>query len=98
MTSEKCATAFAERTSYHVGQSATCSKPHGGRAVLLGDAPAPFPAIGQGGQRRDGVRRCARRLSLPNLESTHATLPNGTRGMEAGVRRRYLDQRTGAVR
>jgi hypothetical protein len=34
--------------SYHVGQSATCSKPHGGRAVLLGDAPAPFPAISQG--------------------------------------------------
>ena len=35
-------------TSYHVGQSATCSQLHGGRAVLLGDAAAPFPPIGQG--------------------------------------------------
>ena len=48
MTSEKRVAAFAERTSYHVGQSATCSQLHGGRAVLLGDAAAPFPPIGQG--------------------------------------------------
>jgi 2-polyprenyl-6-methoxyphenol hydroxylase-like FAD-dependent oxidoreductase len=48
MTSEECVAAFAGRTSYHVGQSATCSRLHGGRAVLLGDAAAPFPPIGQG--------------------------------------------------
>jgi kynurenine 3-monooxygenase len=48
MTSEECVAAFAGRTSYHVGQSATCSQLHGGRAVLLGDAAAPFPPIGQG--------------------------------------------------
>jgi 2-polyprenyl-6-methoxyphenol hydroxylase-like FAD-dependent oxidoreductase len=40
--------AFADRTTYHVGQSLVCSQLHGGRAVLLGDAAAPFPPIGQG--------------------------------------------------
>jgi kynurenine 3-monooxygenase len=48
MTSEECVAAFAGRTSYHVGQSATCSQLRGGRVVLLGDAAAPFPPIGQG--------------------------------------------------
>jgi kynurenine 3-monooxygenase len=48
LASEESVAAFAERTCYHVGRSLTCSLLHGGRAVLLGDAAAPFPPIGQG--------------------------------------------------
>jgi hypothetical protein len=84
--------------SYHVGQSATCSKPHGGRAVLLGDAPAPVPAIGQGFNAAvesavvlDGFL-AEPGVDPPNLEWTRATLPHGTRGMEAGVPGSHLDQ------
>lgn len=40
--------AFAQRKCYHIGQKLTCSQLHGGKAVLLGDAAAPFPPIGQG--------------------------------------------------
>lgn len=40
--------AFANRKCYHIGQKLTCSQLHGGRAVLIGDAAAPFPPIGQG--------------------------------------------------
>jgi hypothetical protein len=97
MTSEKCVTAFAERTAITSGRARRapnrmaagqcCSAtllPHSRRSVR-GSTPRWSPPL------------CST-ASLPNLESTHATLPNGTRGMEAGVRRRYLDQRTGAVR
>jgi kynurenine 3-monooxygenase len=48
LASEEAIAAFAERPSYHVGQTLTCSQLHGGKAVLLGDAGAPFPPIGQG--------------------------------------------------
>jgi len=48
LASDRAIAAFANRPSYHVGQSATCSQLHGGKAVLLGDAAAPFPPIGQG--------------------------------------------------
>ncbi|WP_395399734.1 FAD-dependent oxidoreductase [Arthrobacter sp. UC242_113] len=40
--------AFANRTCYHIGRSLTCSQFHGGKAVLIGDAAAPYPPIGQG--------------------------------------------------
>jgi kynurenine 3-monooxygenase len=40
--------AFARRTCYHIGQKLTCSQLVGGKAVLIGDAAAPFPPIGQG--------------------------------------------------
>jgi hypothetical protein len=93
----ECVIAFGERTSYHVGQSVTCSKPHGGRAVLLGDAPAPFPAIGQGFNAAmesavvlDGFL-AEPGVDPPNLEWTRATLPHGTRGMEAPLKLRFLD-------
>jgi 2-polyprenyl-6-methoxyphenol hydroxylase-like FAD-dependent oxidoreductase len=46
-TDEKIA-AFAQRTCYHIGQTFTCSQLYGGKAVLLGDAAAAFPPIGQG--------------------------------------------------
>ena len=48
LTSDEKIAAFAERTCYHIGQTLTCSQLHGGKAVLLGDAAAAFPPIGQG--------------------------------------------------
>ena len=48
LTSDEKVAAFAERTCYHIGQTLTCSQLFGGRAVLLGDAAAAFPPIGQG--------------------------------------------------
>jgi 2-polyprenyl-6-methoxyphenol hydroxylase-like FAD-dependent oxidoreductase len=48
LTSEEKLAAFAQRTCYHIGQTLTCSELHGGKAVLLGDAAAAFPPIGQG--------------------------------------------------
>lgn len=48
MTSTKEIEAFVRRPTNHIGLSATCSQLHGGRTVLLGDAAAPFPPIGQG--------------------------------------------------
>jgi len=48
LAGDESVAAFADRTCYHVGRSLTCSALHAGRAVLLGDAAAPFPPIGQG--------------------------------------------------
>lgn len=48
LTSEEKIAAFARRTCYHIGQTLTCSQLYGGNAVLLGDAAAAFPPIGQG--------------------------------------------------
>jgi kynurenine 3-monooxygenase len=48
LTSDEKISAFAQRTCYHIGQTLTCSQLHGGKAVLLGDAAAAFPPIGQG--------------------------------------------------
>ena len=48
LASDESVAAFADRTCYHVGRSLTCSALHGGKAVLLGDAAAPFPPVGQG--------------------------------------------------
>jgi kynurenine 3-monooxygenase len=48
MASDEAIAAFAQRRCYHVGRTLTCSQLHGGRAVLLGDAAAAFPPIGQG--------------------------------------------------
>jgi 2-polyprenyl-6-methoxyphenol hydroxylase-like FAD-dependent oxidoreductase len=48
LTSDAKIAAFAERTCYHIGQTLTCSQLQGGKAVLLGDAAAAFPPIGQG--------------------------------------------------
>ena len=48
LAGDESVAAFADRTCYHVGQSLTCSQLHGGRVVLIGDAAAPFPPIGQG--------------------------------------------------
>lgn len=39
---------FTQLTCYHIGRQVTCSQLHGGKAVLLGDAAAPFSPIGQG--------------------------------------------------
>lgn len=46
--SEAALEAFAQRECYHIGRKLTCSQFYGGKAVLLGDAAAPFPPIGQG--------------------------------------------------
>lgn len=48
LTSDEKVAAFAQRTCYHIGQTLRCSRLHGGKAVLLGDAAAAFPPIGQG--------------------------------------------------
>lgn len=48
LTSDEKIAAFAGRTCYHIGQTLTCSQLNGGKAVLLGDAAAAFPPIGQG--------------------------------------------------
>lgn len=48
LTSEEQIAAFAKRASKHIGQTLTCSQLYGGKAVLLGDAAAAFPPIGQG--------------------------------------------------
>jgi 2-polyprenyl-6-methoxyphenol hydroxylase-like FAD-dependent oxidoreductase len=48
LTSEEQVSAFTRRTCYHIGHKLTCSQLQGGRAVLIGDAAAPFPPIGQG--------------------------------------------------
>ncbi|MFN7966202.1 MAG: NAD(P)/FAD-dependent oxidoreductase [Acidobacteriota bacterium] len=45
---EKAVAEFAQRKCYHIGRSLTCSQLHGGKAVLVGDAAAAFPPIGQG--------------------------------------------------
>ena len=77
MTSEECVAAFAGRTSYHVGQSATCSQLHGGRAVLLGDAAAPFPPIGQGvNAAMESAVVLDEFLAEPDVD--RATQPRGT--------------------
>jgi 2-polyprenyl-6-methoxyphenol hydroxylase-like FAD-dependent oxidoreductase len=39
---------FVERDCHHVGKSVKCSAFHAGKGVLLGDAAAAFPPIGQG--------------------------------------------------
>ena len=49
LTSEQAIAEFARRQFVHLGQRLTCSSLHAGRAVLLGDAAAAFPPIGQGG-------------------------------------------------
>ncbi|MEV1170625.1 FAD-dependent monooxygenase [Nonomuraea sp. NPDC049784] len=49
LTSEQAIAAFSRRESVHLGQRLICSNLHGGRAVLLGDAAAAYPPIGQGG-------------------------------------------------
>ena len=48
MASEESVAAFAQRACYHIGQKLRRSQLHGGKAVLLGDAAAPFPPIEQG--------------------------------------------------
>jgi kynurenine 3-monooxygenase len=47
-TSDDDVAAFVERPTNHIGKSASCSMLHAGRTVLLGDAAAAFPPIGQG--------------------------------------------------
>jgi 2-polyprenyl-6-methoxyphenol hydroxylase-like FAD-dependent oxidoreductase len=49
LTSEQAIAKFSRRECVHLGHGLTCSRLHGGRAVLLGDAAAAFPPVGQGG-------------------------------------------------
>jgi kynurenine 3-monooxygenase len=46
--SEDSLKSFAGRECYHIGRMLSCSQLYGGKAVLLGDAGAPFSPIGQG--------------------------------------------------
>ncbi len=48
LTSDDKVAAFAQRTCYHIGGTLACSQVYGGKGVLLGDAAAAFPPIGQG--------------------------------------------------
>src|SRR5258708_12874068 len=45
---EKELPAFVKRKCHHIGKAVRCSTPNKGKIVLLGDAGAPFPPIGQG--------------------------------------------------
>jgi len=49
LTGERAIADFSRRACVDLGQRLTCSHLHGGRAVLLGDAAAAFPPVGQGG-------------------------------------------------
>ncbi len=55
--------AFAARKCYHIGQKLTCSQFHGGKAVLIGDAAAPFPRSDRGSTPRWSRRSCSTRRS-----------------------------------
>lgn len=48
MVSEASLASFAERQCFHIGRMLSCSQLYGGKAVLLGDAAAPFSPTGQG--------------------------------------------------
>jgi 2-polyprenyl-6-methoxyphenol hydroxylase-like FAD-dependent oxidoreductase len=48
MISQESLASFAQRQCFHIGKMLSCSQLHGGKAVLLGDAGAPFSPIGQG--------------------------------------------------
>ena len=48
LASEEKIAAFAQRASINIGRTVTCSQLYGGKAVLIGDAAAAFPPIGQG--------------------------------------------------
>lgn len=48
MISPQSLAAFAQRQCFHIGKMLSCSQLYGGKAVLLGDAGAPFSPIGQG--------------------------------------------------
>ena len=48
MVSEESLSSFAGRQCLHIGKMLSCSQLYGGKAVLLGDAGAPFSPIGQG--------------------------------------------------
>ena len=57
LASEQEIAAFVQRRSNHIGQSATCSQLHRGRAVLLGDAAAPSrPSVAVSTQRGNRPR------------------------------------------
>ena len=47
-TSDEKLAAYAKRPCYHIGRTLRCSQLYGAKAVLLGDASASFPPIGQG--------------------------------------------------
>jgi len=47
--SESALAKFSKATSFPTGKSQICTKFHSGRVVLVGDAAAAFPIIGQGG-------------------------------------------------
>ncbi|WP_328609308.1 FAD-dependent monooxygenase [Amycolatopsis sp. NBC_00345] len=49
LTGEQAVAEFARRAPVNLGQRLSCSRLHAGRAVLLGDAAAAFPPVGQGG-------------------------------------------------
>lgn len=48
LASARAITAMARRKAVPLGRRTTCSRLHGGRAVLIGDAGVTFPPIGQG--------------------------------------------------
>jgi len=70
LTSDEKIAAFAQRTCYHIGQTLTCSQLHGGTAVLLGDAAAAFPPIGQG---VNAAMESAMMLDLCIAEAGHSS-------------------------
>ncbi len=75
MISESSLASFAERKCFHIGKMLSCSQLHGGKAVLLGDAAAPFSPTGQGvNAAMESAMVLDQQLSLDSLESLYHSI------------------------
>lgn len=76
MVSDDSLANFAMRKTYHIGRMLSCSQLYGGRAVLLGDAGAPFPPSGQGTnaamESAIVLDQCIHRFELEHLQAASA--------------------------
>ncbi|MEM8858004.1 MAG: NAD(P)/FAD-dependent oxidoreductase [Chloroflexota bacterium] len=75
MVSDASLASFAERECFHIGKMLSCSQLYGGRAVLLGDAAAPFSPTGQGtNAAMESAIVLDQHLSLDSLDSLYPSL------------------------
>ena len=99
-TSDDKVANFTERTCYHIGQTLACSQLQGGKAVLLGDAAAAFPPIGQGVNAAMKSAMALDRCVGTTGASAEALLSGTTlqRAVATGGGRRRVDGRQESVR
>lgn len=75
MVSEDSLVSFAKRQCFHIGKTLSCSQFYGSKAVLLGDAAAPFPPIGQGiNAAMESATVLDQNLKTDNLASLYQSL------------------------